>query len=183
MHVISFSAVEENLFLLQQIAHGSYSTAKSLHDNFSVISPSLVEQTGLEMEMLSHQDFVKYFVGDYLIQCATKTRIIQDTYNFTIDNGDEGVYCPDAEAYDRYPSVAHSPTEGVKLSMREICNKIIHAKRLEFEFVESQDYGFLYWSGMCRLFGELRGKPWQLNLDVKVWVLAMRHYYEVIRHL
>jgi hypothetical protein len=71
----------------------------------------------------------------------------------------------------------------IKLSIRECCNKIIHAKDVSLTFVEL-DSGFgHYWNGVCALKGDMYGKPWHIELDIKKWVLAMKFYYAVIVEL
>lgn len=183
MHVINYESVDEHLFLLEQLAHGSYPTVKSLYDRFGESGSTHVHETELYIEHARYKDWVGYLVSDYMVQCSTRTRVIQDSYNFNIDNGDEGVYSPDAEAYERFHGVARSCKGDVKLSVRECCNKVIHAEKFELNFVVDADNRFEYWDGKCSLFGRIGKKEWHIEIDIKIWVLAMNWYYALIREL
>ncbi|MCW3150100.1 hypothetical protein N8H22_15955 [Stutzerimonas stutzeri] len=179
-HPIYYGSIEEHLFLIEQLAHASLSCISELHNSSETNKQENWQITAFELERSSYEAWLVTIVSDYLIQCATKTRIIQDSSDFTTDDED---YCPDREAYEAYSNIAISHAGNVQFSLREICNKIIHAKKFELIFLNEPEGKFTYWGGSCCLHGDLRGKPWHVEINLKKWVLAMRFYYENIKHL
>ena len=119
-------------------------------------------------------------VSNYLIQCSTKIRILQDSYSFEVDDPD---YCPDKEAYERVSDIAKC-IEGVfKPSIRECCNKVIHALSFELDLNKDQTTGYNYWSGKCNLKGKFGKKHWHIQLNVIQYSLALRYFIDTLRHL
>lgn len=96
-HPIYFSSIEEHLFLIEQLAHASLSCISELYNTCETKKQEDWHTTEFELEFLNYEDWLKPIVSDYLIQCAAKTRIIQDSSDFKTD--DEH-YCPDREAYE-----------------------------------------------------------------------------------
>lgn len=186
-HIIYYASIEEHLFLLEQLAHGSQSTVRYLYETLDTkktedysISEFELSLFGFEGFEYGYWDYLHKMVSDYLIQCATRTRIIQDISDLSTEDPS---YCPDKEAFEAYSNVANLIEGCVALSLRECCNKIIHAKSLKLISASSTQGDFEYWNGACLLSGDQQGKPWKIELDIKKWVLAMRLYLSIIRHL
>ena len=174
-HAISIHSVEEHIFLLNQLATSSLTYVGELRANFVYEKPEEWMCSEFEVEFMGYQGQLESLVSDYLIQCATRTRIIQDTWKVDW----EGDYDPDKEAYEKFIGVAKCIEGKVKLSIREICNKIIHTTRFELEYVDLEQEGFKYWNGKCHLHGSQRGEPWHVELNVKQWGFALQYYYQV----
>lgn len=174
-HAISVHSVEEHIFLLNQLATSSLTYIGELRANFSYEKAEEWMCSEFDLEFMRYQGQLESLVSDYLIQCATRTRIIQDSWKVEFDEG----YDPDKEAYERFTNVARCVEGKVRLSIREICNKIIHTTRFELEYMDTEQNGFKHWNGKCHLHGELRGDPWHVELNVRQWGFALQWYYEV----
>ena len=133
-----------------------------------------------DYELIRYLERLERLVSDYLIQCATRTRIMQDSWMAERNSEYDSDYCPDKEAYEKFSGVARCVQGKVKLSIREVCNKIIHATKFELEHVDPQHVGFKHWSGKCHLHGSQWGEPWHVELNVMQWGFALQHYYDVI---
>jgi len=181
-HQIYYGSIEEDLLLFEQIVHGSRAMVEYYESVLDKKKESEITLSEFEYELIGYESFLEASVSDYLIRCASRTRIIQDSNEFKVDDSD-GEYCPDKEAFERYPEVAKCLAGNVKLSIRECCNKIIHAKGVSLHYVALENGFGQYWDGICSLKGEMHGKPWHIEIDVKKWVLAMKFYYAVIVEL
>ncbi|WP_049628932.1 hypothetical protein [Cellvibrio sp. pealriver] len=186
-HIIYDRVVLEHLFLLEQMAHGSLACVKFLgsfldnsktHDYLQSEAETAVYGYGGVAE--GYWDNVHKLVSDYLIQCATRTRIMQDFSDFSTEDPE---YCPDKESFSKYPTAAKILQGNFNLSLRECCNKIIHAKNVELIMEIEASTKLKYWNGFCILSGSKLKNTWKLELNISVWVIAMRHYYDVTQHL
>lgn len=174
-HAISIQTVEEHIFLLGQLATAGKAYTHELITTFESARDDPIECTELDLERMRYHAHLESLVSDYLIQCATRTRIIQDTWPAEFEEG----YDPDKEAYERFTDIASCVTGKVRFSIREVCNKIIHATRFELKFEDFGQHGLKYWEGWCHLHGSHQGKPWHVELNVKKWAFALQYYYEV----
>ncbi len=179
-HQIYYGSIEEDLLLLEQIVHGSRAMVEYYQSVLDTSKERDISLSEFEGALIGYEGFLEASVSDYLIRCASRTRIIQDTNEFKTDDSE---YSPDKESFERYSGVARCLDGKVKLSIRECCNKIIHAKDVSFIFVELESGIGRYWNGVCALKGDMHGKPWHIEIDVKKWVLAMKFYYAVIIEL
>jgi len=113
-------------------------------------------------------------ISELLVVTATKIRILQDSLSeLLFDPGEMAKV--DAEVSRRHPS-AHLRNSKTNLSIRETCNKIIHATSVAFvmQSADGQEEEFSYWSedlagfwfgGEVRLKGEKRGEEWVVLLN------------------
>ncbi len=179
-HPIYYGSIEEHLFLIEQLAHASFSCVSELYNSSDTTKQESWQTTEFELDFLNYKEWLETTTSDYLIQCATKTRIIQDSSDFTAE--DEN-YCPDREAYGKYLNIAICHVGNMQFSLREICNKVIHAKKFELMYQSEPEGNFTFWGGRCCLYGDFRGNPWHVEVNLKKWVLAMRYYYDLIKDL
>lgn len=179
-HQIYYGSIEEDLLLLEQVAHGSRAMVEYYESLFDTKKECEICLSEFEGGLIGYEGFLEASVSDYLIRCASRTRIIQDSNEFKTDDPE---YCPDKESFERYSGVAKCIVGNVKLSIRECCNKIIHAKDVSLNFTALESGLGQYWNGICSLKGDMHGKPWHIEIDVKKWVLAMKFYYAVIVEL
>lgn len=179
-HQIYYGSIEEDLLLLEQIVHGSKAMIEYYESVLDTKKDCDITFSEFECELIGYKGFLEASVSDYLIRCASRTRIIQDSNEFKTNDPD---YCPDKESFERYSEVAWCVVGNVKLSIRECCNKIIHAKYVSLNFSKLESGLGQYWNGICSLKGDMHGKAWHIEIDVKKWVLAMKFYYAVITEL
>jgi len=173
-HPIFYGSIIKNLSLLEQMAHGSKTMVDYYQSNLSLLTDSKNQFSEFDYQLYEYVNFLETSVSDYLIQCASKTRIIQDSNNFKADD------LNDKESFERYSNVAKCIKGNVKLSIRECCNKIIHAKEVSLTFIDLDSGTGRYWNGICILKGERYEKEWHIELDIKKWVLAMSLYHAKI---
>lgn len=64
------------------------------------------------------------------------------------------------------------------LSLREACNKIIHAKKIHFDLEE--DAGQSYLNPFIYLYGDHNGKSWKATLDI---VAFSKDYFSLVHYL
>lgn len=179
-HLIEYASIEEHLFLLGQIAHASLPYVQDLHSVVDHEKNEVWRYTEFEIAHDDYKDWLRATVSNYLIQCATRTRIIQDMFAASREEGD---YDSELEAYQRFEDVAICFEGKVSLSLRECCNKVIHATQVELDFIGLEQYGFTYWSGRCLLRGDNRGRDWAVQINLKRWVMAMQHYLDCLKQL
>jgi hypothetical protein len=70
---------------------------------------------------------------------------------------------------------------GFKLSVRESCNKIIHATRVDLGWItrnRKTKNAYTHWSGAVHLFGEKARKPWHVELDATAWCVSIDIYLD-----
>ena len=179
-HIIYYSAIEDKLFLLEQLAHGSKETIQYYFKILRTKKNTDYEVTEFDLEMMRYKESIYSTVSDYLIQCATRTRIMQDMSDFSTDDPH---YSPDNEAFNHFDNVAEVIDGKVNLSLRECCNKIIHAAQLELVFLKCENMNHEYWSGDVILLGKYNGINWKIRIDIKKWVLSMKYYLDTIKNL
>lgn len=64
---------------------------------------------------------------------------------------------------------ADAATES-KLHLREACNKVIHAKLINFDLIGEPHAHDRYLLPVVYLYGEQRGTPWKAQIDIVKWV-------------
>jgi hypothetical protein len=122
---------------------------------------------------------IRNAVSNDLIELATKVRVAQDAMLDRLESReireiDEG-------------SIGSTPIGTVlsgsfRLTIRESCNKIIHAKQVALEIGASRSakpaFRYNFWNGRCRLRGTQGGQPWEIDLDVFEWCQSMTAFAE-----
>ncbi|QKT03010.1 hypothetical protein HUS23_03900 [Ectothiorhodospiraceae bacterium 2226] len=170
-HSFHFSGVSEKLFILQQLQAASREYCR----NEGICQGS---------HPYGHDDWndyehrIKPIVSGYMIEIAAKVRILQDSMSGQIR---PSVF----ERADKYAledtSLGKVHSGDFKLNVRESCNKIIHAKRVELDWVtrnSKRQSAYTHWSGAVDLFGERGNKRWHLELDVTGWCVAVDTYLD-----
>ena len=163
--------VQTKLFLLEQLLHGS----KSYCHEFR-ISRQPSEPGTIRGDWIIYSGYLETQVGNYIIECAIKTRMLQDLV------GRSGQADPrelDRIACDEMELGTFEDGSSLR-GIRDSCNRIVHATEAKLEWLESEDEEgerFEYWSGSLLLCGSHRGNEWRLTLNVDEWCLAMRYFY------
>lgn len=113
-------------------------------------------------------------ISELLVVTATKIRILQDSLSQLIFDPGEMAKV-DNDVSGRHPS-ALLTSSTANLSIRETCNKIIHATSVAFVMRNavgqledfsywSEDLAGFWFSGDVRLKGENKGKEWEVLLS------------------
>ena len=111
-------------------------------------------------------------ISRILLTVAVVCRSLDDAYGNIVNlvAGDCGTLARDIE---------RNPDAVEPLTLREACNKIIHASRRNSD-VERTPTGRRYLTPTLYFYGELNGREWKATLDV---VAFARDYSSIIRQL
>ena len=170
-HSIDFEDLEGKLFVLQQIA-----LASEIYCSQEMIGSELDLGDG---KFDIYWGWIKGIVSEHLIDCAIKTRIFQDI--LTESEVGLGLNLSDIDTEARKNLFIGVVREGnFEITLRETCNKIIHAKKSVPSWTEKQvgNMKFKYWDGCFHLHGSKGNKAWHLELNVGNWAKAMSLYHE-----
>ena len=162
-HSIKIDSAKKQLFILRNLAYAAKEYA-SRHD------------LNVEAAISDHANYFPWLtmiVGERLLEVAMTTRL---TYDVAYDNCEE--YGPDnwdAEATEQYLD-GHIEITDINPSVREVCNKIIHAKTITMVRVSSDGGKTEEWNGNVRLSGEKGRKIWQCEFSVPPLCGAIEHF-------
>jgi hypothetical protein len=128
---------------------------------------------GEEWDPIDHlQQFEHDEITRILLFVSVTARVIDDRYDKVLD-----LVAKDCG------TLTHTDDKGQKevgLSLREACNKIIHAKKVRFDVTETEATQ-RYLNPVIYLYGELRkGHAWKAVLDV---VTFAKEYVSCLRNL
>jgi len=168
-HQLGLDVVYEKLVLLQHFAYGS--------ERYCAVRLPGSEQDQGGGAMDEYWSWVKGIVSSYLLECAVRIRILQDT----VKDGADAKAMADLDAATCADSRLGTIVSGdFPVSVRETCNKIIHARKAVPEFAKAIDAGveFKYWSGDYRLSGTKDQEPWELILHVGSWAHAVAKFLD-----
>ncbi|WP_460164736.1 hypothetical protein [Sessilibacter sp. MAH1] len=79
-------------------------------------------------------------------------------------------------------SIGQMENNSFDLTIRESCNKVIHATRVDLEWVESDNEEITYWSGNYTLSGKKGRKNWKLIVFTDLWAQSMKEYIDEIEN-
>lgn len=177
-HSIHYNSIINEARFIEQLAAASREFISILRKAYPAIEePLMLTQFSLEVEQ--YQDWLIDTVSSSLISSATRVRVLQDSYNLSTDDPS---YRPDKEAFDKFPNIVQVKEGAFRNSIRECCNKIIHATSYELEFV-LDSYGTEYWTGWCFLGGKFQKDEWCIKLNTISFSLALRSYISIIKYL
>lgn len=164
-HSIDFDSIEARLFTLHHAVLGS----KAFCERFKISRGSELRR---EYEWWQYFGHLKALVSGTMIDAAIKIRMLQDFARS--EDEDFDVKALQLEASE---ALEIGNLDGVgALSLRDSCNKIIHATgaKLVWQELGVGSDAFEYWTGAYRLFGtEQSGKKWIATVNVADWCTAM----------
>ncbi len=171
---------------LEQLVSGSKNYVSTIQAIYQGDKKHDWEVTELDLAYEQYVAWLYENVSALLIQCATQTRIYQDSYsseyNMDLLEKDEEPYSSDKEAYEYFSNVVDVISGKFNHSLRECCNKIIHANSFELEFISSEKL-LKHWNGICSLKGSFGNNDWHLNLNVFKFCCALQYFYDNEKHL
>ena len=142
-HLVDLNDISEKLILLQHYSYGSFEYSKL---------KLMGSEKDLGDERLDiYWGWTKSIVSNYILDCAIKYRVIQDT----IKNDDR--YHELNKKASNFDKLGVITKGNFDLNLRESCNKIIHAINVIPLWNESGEgmEKFKYWNGIYRLKGGL----------------------------
>lgn len=162
---IKIDDAKEHLFVLRNLAYAAKEYAQH-HD--------LTVDPGIELsDHDTYFPWITTLVGDRLLEVAMITRL---AYDVARDDCEE--YGPskwDGEAMEDYLN-GHLSISDVRPSIREVCNKIIHAKSVRMDRISRDNGKTEEWSGKVILSGDKGRTNWQCDFMIPPFCDAVEHF-------
>jgi hypothetical protein len=173
-HIMDVSGTHEALFHLRHLASGSrdFCRGELLHFGADDYSPE---------EWETYQGQLTFLVSRSLINCAINLRLLQDTLRSQSSASEL------SEAESDYGlredlNLGEVLAGNFALTLRESCNKVIHATKLSLLFSESRTgkpaRRYSYWNGHVYISGEQSKCDWAASLNVAKWCTAVETYVQ-----
>ncbi|MCI2243344.1 hypothetical protein L3067_01805 [Xanthomonas sp. PPL568] len=171
-HSFDFVGLDEKLFLLRHIIAGNKEFSRREQQYQGI-------QTNPSSDWDGYATRMRYLISNDLIEIAAKFRVMQDTATQLVSRE----YLHDLDRACIGSKGIGSVLGGkVDLSLRESCNKIIHAKNFSLVFQNARStvprYLYSYWNGICQLSGAQGKNDWRVALDVYRWSDAMGSFLQ-----
>lgn len=171
-HSPDFIGLNEKLFLLRHFIAGNkeFSRREKQYQG---------TKTDASDDWDNYAARLRYVVSNDLIEIAAKFRVIQDMAASQVS--------PDYlreldEACMNGKSIGTVLGGDVTLTLRESCNKIIHATSFGLVFENDRSavprHLYSYWNGICQCAGTHSKRQWRVAIDVYRWADAMDHFLE-----
>lgn len=173
-HFIDFDGLHESVFLLEHLclSSRSYCDKHNVHRD--------IEKSGA-CSWEYYAGMLKTYVSERLIQNSARVRIIQDLLKKHSHAEDEplNLNSLNREAIEgsRVAWFLHDSSE---LSLREACNKVLHATDTRLCWSESEDLSYFFWSGRVILYGEQGGTEWAVELDVESYAHVIYRWLSLL---
>ncbi len=172
-HSLDFTSVSEKLFLIQQLVAASRDYCKTGEVG------RRIDRYG-EGAWSDYSSRLRQLVSSYSIECAVKARMLQDTLA-----GTEDLNFSELDATAREGSDLGKVHVGsFELTVRESCNKIIHATNVELGWAETRFRNphrrIEYWDGTCHLRGKLGKSPWHVELNMTERADSLDYFIDLV---
>ena len=171
-HSLDFVGINEKLFLLRHFVAGNKEfSRREKHYQGTQSSPS--------EDWDNYSQHLRYIVSNDLIEIAAKVRVIQDTVSPQLPSE----YLRELDAEYTSPKGIGTVLAGdFPLTLRESCNKIIHATTFNLVFQNARStvprHVYSHWNGICHLEGTHLKRNWRVALDVYRWADALNYFLE-----
>ena len=171
-HILDLSGSYEALFQLRHLVSGSREFCKGelLHFGDDDYTPE---------EWESYQNQLHFLVSRTLISSAINFRVLQDTLR-SQSSARELNQTEEDLALTSDLDLGEVLEGEFDLTLRESCNKIIHATDFNLLFREARtgkpSKWYSYWNGQIRAVGVQGKKKWSLLLNVTNWCNAVDNY-------
>jgi len=163
-HTLDVDGIHESLFLLQNLSSASEPFCRRHRIG------RYAEESG-DFGWDYYFGWLKSLLCNHLIQCATKVRILQDLLKEYDEDLDVAALDKDAL---KGLEIGRFHIGQDRLTVREVCNKIIHATEITLDWAEiSKKDETEYWSGVIWLEGAKGRKKWKLELRVSEFCTAL----------
>jgi len=171
-HSLDFVGLNERLFLLRHFIAGNKEfSRREQHYQGTQSNPS--------EDWANYSKRLRHFVSNDLIEIAAKFRVMQDTVVSQVSA--DYLRSLDTESMQG-KSIGAVLSGEVTLTLRESCNKIIHASAFSLVFENARStvprHLYSFWNGICQLSGTQSRRPWRVALNVYRWAEAMDYFLE-----
>ncbi len=175
-HVIDFDGLERNLFILQHVSYGSPQFCNSIKLTRDCY--------GGDYEWWQYTGLLKSFVSNVTIASAIKVRMLLDVIKS--DSQEINLKLLDSQVREGI-SIGYYIEDNRDVSLRDSCNKIVHAKDAILLWVDGDDEAenppIEYWNGKYLLSGVYNREKWQMELCIPSWCTAMIRFNKEIQEL
>lgn len=172
-HRFDLYGVSEKLFMLRQLvcASRAYCKDEGLYKGSAHYPCD---------DWNDYESRLKRLVSSSLIEIAAKARVLEDTLKGEI----KASSLRDAAEVTRNLRIGEVIAGAFELTVRESCNKILHAVRADMlrnnSKVSSPYRQYSYWTGIYQLAGAKGGRAWCVNINVAEWAVAIEEYLDVL---
>lgn len=171
-HKIDMDSLARTSFLLRHLTHGNVHVFRELQ--FTRKADAEISygwgHHGLQLQML---------VSELLIDAAIKLRIILDVLR---DQDMEHPSEPDFESrFVGANTVGHFIPSGTRITLREACNKIIHARKVTLQWKNADAENYEYWDGTVILNGTKGSDDWQCLVSANEFSTVLESYVSEIK--
>ncbi|KPL74142.1 hypothetical protein ADN00_14170 [Ornatilinea apprima] len=166
-HQLNLESVIEKLVLLQHFAHGSKEYCRER------LAGS--EKDIGDAEFDDYWVWAKGLVSSYILECSIRVRVLLDT----VSDKPEAKEIAKIDIESISGLTLGKVVKGdFDLSIRESCNKIIHAKKVfpVWQNAFEKDVEFRYWSGEFNLIGTKGKDEWEVILHIASWARAVEKF-------
>lgn len=173
-HIMDISGTYEALFNLRHLASGSRELCRGelLHFGSDDYTPE---------EWETYQGQLTFLVSRSLINCAINFRLLQDTLRSQSSQSQLSEAERDFGLHDDL-NLGEVLAGKFSLTLRESCNKVIHATKLNLLFSESRTgkpaRRYSYWNGHFYMSGSQAKREWAASLNVVTWCVAIESYVQ-----
>jgi hypothetical protein len=152
-HPLDKNAIKQDIFMLLHLVYGAEEYADTHNDR--------ADHPALKLGTELYWTTLRMLVSELLVGIAVRARIIFDV-------GDAGKIAErkDGAEVGYYLDESGEITNKF-LTLREACNKILHAITVELEWNRSDV--FEHWNGIILLKGSRDGKPWEVGVMVNAF--------------
>ncbi|GGY33881.1 hypothetical protein GCM10008098_29050 [Rhodanobacter panaciterrae] len=171
-HSLDFVGLNKKLFLLRHLIAGNkeFSRREQQYQGTQAEPSEGWDQ---------HAARLQYMVSNDLIEIAAKFRVMQDTASIQLSSA--SLRELDHSCLGKR-SIGTVLSGDVELTLRESCNKIIHASKFQLIFQNARSavprHLYSYWNGICQFSGSQGKNNWRIALDVYRWADAMDCFLE-----
>ena len=171
-HSLDFFGISEKLFVLRQLAFASreYCKEESIYKGSRYYADD---------DWKDYEWRIRKLVGSYMIEIAAKSRLLEDAIKLTAR---PSLLRELDEETRRHYRIGDVLAGKVDLTLRESCNKILHASHTYLAWKNSRvkhPYKpYTYWIGGYGLKGSRGGNAWEVVIAVPEWCLAVENYLD-----
>ncbi|WP_369915941.1 hypothetical protein AB8810_06965 [Xanthomonas sp. NCPPB 3005] len=171
-HSLDFVGLNERLFHLRHFVAGNKEfSRREQHYQGTKSEPS--------EDWANYASRLRYVISNELIEIAAKVRVVQDTAVSQLPSAllremDQNAISP--------KGIGSVLNGDIALTLRESCNKIIHATTFALVFENARStvprYTYSFWNGICQLSGEQSKRHWRIALNVYRWADSLDCFLE-----
>lgn len=171
-HSLDFVDLNKKLFLARHLVAGTkeYCRREQLYQGTQA-----PKSAGWD----NYAENLGHIVSNDLIEISAKFRVMQDT---TAAQLSFDYFRKLDEKCQSIRNIGTVLCGNFDLTLRESCNKVIHATRFELVFQNDRSvqppHLYSFWNGICQFSGTHQRNQWKVALDIYRWSESMGQFLE-----